>query len=151
MTSCVRSFPTRSAWSIHQRTHTGTKPHQCSECGKAFYVQSALKRHGHILGKDHFSGLPIRQHILEKGLVPSVESVSQPTRVFGGMRRHRGKCHTWLVCSNTEMAFLWCGSSEKHQKIHTREKPFQCATCALFSVYCPVYCHTPLNDKDSTI
>lgn len=42
---CGKTFATPSAVRIHNRVHTGEKPHRCSFCGKGFTQKSNLRSH----------------------------------------------------------------------------------------------------------
>ncbi|NXV53828.1 ZNF2 protein, partial [Uria aalge] len=39
------AFKHRSAFTVHQRIHTGHKPYKCSECGKTYVWKNGLSRH----------------------------------------------------------------------------------------------------------
>ncbi|GBM49414.1 Zinc finger protein 41 [Araneus ventricosus] len=45
LSSCDKAFFQKCNLEIHNRSHTGNKPHKCKECGKAFVRSSHLKIH----------------------------------------------------------------------------------------------------------
>ncbi|KIY69513.1 hypothetical protein CYLTODRAFT_349295 [Cylindrobasidium torrendii FP15055 ss-10] len=60
---CGKRFSRPSGLKIHVTTHTGEKPYVCSEdgCGRAFSVQSNMRRHVRIVhqgGGDDFEEDP---------------------------------------------------------------------------------------------
>ncbi len=51
---CVeRVFSQMGSLNLHQKRHSGVKDHVCSECGKAFFTDGALKCTGQFTREKH--------------------------------------------------------------------------------------------------
>ncbi|XP_075430395.1 uncharacterized protein LOC142468108 isoform X2 [Ascaphus truei] len=113
---CGNNFKSKSAYTIHQRTHTTVRRHKCSECHTCFSTKGQLVRHQII-------------HTGEKQFV-----CSECRKCFsskGSLNTHR-KIHTGekpFVCSECGKCFRSKDNLNMHRKIHTGEKPFVCSEC----------------------
>src|SRR4029434_9490345 len=100
-----------SALTIHQRSHRGEKPHQCSQCGKTFSHMFNLERHQMI-------------HTGEKPY-----HCSQCGKAFtqmGDLKTHQ-RIHTGekpYHCSQCGKASRCISHLKTHQRIHTGEKSY---------------------------
>ncbi|XP_060754371.1 histone-lysine N-methyltransferase PRDM9-like isoform X2 [Neoarius graeffei] len=113
---CGKSFGHQNALKTHQCSHKGGKPNYCSQCGKSFTEQSALQRHQHInTGEKPY-------HCSQCGKSFTHRSVLQTHQlIHTGEKPYR--------CSQCGKSFTRQSDLQKHQRIHTGEKPYHCSQC----------------------
>ncbi|XP_068223593.1 zinc finger protein 143-like isoform X2 [Palaemon carinicauda] len=113
--NCEKLYSNAGHLRIHQRTHTGTKQHECGICKKTFTTRYALKSH-------------IRTHTGEKPYQCPEEQCGKCFKTSGDLQKHV-RTHTGerpFKCQICNKSFTTSNIKKVHMRVHTGEKPYEC-------------------------
>ncbi|XP_073406387.1 uncharacterized protein [Dendrobates tinctorius] len=110
------SFPLKTSFVIHQKSHIEEKRFSCSKCGKNFNQESDLVKHERIHTEDKpYSCSECGKCFNWKSYLTSHQ------------RTHTGEKP--YSCSECGKCFNWKSYLTSHQRTHTGEKPYSCSEC----------------------
>ncbi|XP_049587132.1 zinc finger protein 184 isoform X2 [Syngnathus scovelli] len=136
---CNRTYKFMSQYIIHQRVHTGERPFECPECKKGFSKKSNLNLHlkTHIkntLTKEtphgkNFSGDQYFSHT-----TTHTTGAEQDISKFTGDKETVGNAlasekNESKLCQYCGKSFKFQSALVRHERVHTREKPYKCDIC----------------------
>ena len=119
-----KTFPSSSKIKIHDQTHSGEKPFDCTVCPlfpctfcDEYFVKSiSLKTHMKI----HADKIPY-----------PCPKCTKPFSQSGNLRRHM-RIHTGekpYLCPQCGQVFSESGNLKSHKRTHKGDKPFTCSSC----------------------
>ena len=113
---CGRGFSCSSKLQMHILSHTGEKPHQCTQCGKRFQRMKSLKTH-----------MIIHTGVSKFTCSTCGKACQDKSQLNACMRRHTGEKP--FKCSECDKCFTMKTHLTVHMRIHTGERPVECDKC----------------------
>lgn len=148
---CDRQFYDRGNLNVHERTHTGELPFQCTYCSRAFNTSTTLKIHimAHhednrpllctLCGKRFINNQKLNLHTKECHTTDIIYTCTLCDATFDTRQRlyrHRRSIHNnhknmVLTCDICKRQFNTRKYLVQHMNIHTGQKLYKCRYCDL--------------------
>ena len=130
---CQKLFNRIQDLEKHIRMHTGEKPFKCDICDKYFSQKSHRNHHMkvHLGIKSHFCDI-CDKGFWRKGDL-TLHRISDHEDKFTSTEMEEYKKSAGILsCYNCNKPFLRQKDLEKHERVHTGDKPFKCNLCEQF-------------------
>ncbi|XP_068892311.1 zinc finger protein 813-like [Tenebrio molitor] len=114
---CDKTFQHKSAYIMHDRTHTREMPFRCDICNKGFAARSFMVYHRRI----HLDERPFQCDECTKAFKFQY-CLRNHKRIHQGIRPYK--------CDLCDKTFLQMGALTIHRRGHTGEKPYLCEYCS---------------------
>lgn len=151
-TKCSKSYSQSYGLKLHMREHDGLPryKHKCDKCDRRFLTPALLTSHRCCRRRKRFdckmcpellvlrSALALEQH--QETQHPGV-SFEKPIK-----KEYRAKRVLCQICNKVMSE----NNLQKHMRVHTGEKPFQCECCSKrFTQKCQISSHMFVHTRDS--
>ncbi|XP_055639517.1 zinc finger protein ZFP2-like isoform X2 [Toxorhynchites rutilus septentrionalis] len=133
---CEKAYTTKSALTLHLRTHTDERPFPCPRCPKAFRQSTALETHY----RTHTDERPYRCPHCPKAF-------KQSSTLQGHIRTHSDeRAYSCLQCAKT---FKQSTTLQRHIRTHTEKVSYPCPHCSkTFTKSAALHTHIRIHTKD---
>ncbi|KAM9486124.1 histone-lysine N-methyltransferase PRDM9-like isoform 1-T2 [Clarias gariepinus] len=113
---CGKSFADQNALKSHKCINTVKKPYHCLQCGKSFIQRCYLKKHQFLhTGEKPFHCSQCGKSFTQRGTLKNHQFLHTGEKPF--------------YCSQCGKRFTQQCNLTRHQHLHTGEKPYQCSQC----------------------